>query len=89
MKRRIKLTLIILCICRNLNHGLKVIKKTKKLTLNKKIFDENSIQVKITDNGIGIKKENLMKIFLMVLPQEKSHGFGLHLAFAAQELKDR
>jgi signal transduction histidine kinase len=41
--------------------------------------DANNVSIKINDNGIGISKENLNKIFTHGFTTKKSgHGFGLH-----------
>ena len=49
---------------------------------------EKSIIIKIKDNGIGISKENLNKIFsLGFTTKAEGHGLGLHMsAISAQEL---
>ena len=42
-------------------------------------LDNKSVQVNITDNGIGIEEENLTKIFNYGFTTKPTgHGFGLH-----------
>lgn len=54
-------------------------KEEKRLTLRTSINKQNEVQIEIIDNGIGIKDENLPKIFSYgFTTKEKGHGFGLH-----------
>ena len=50
--------------------------------------DEKGLQIIVRDNGIGIAKENLKKIFAFgFTTKSKGHGYGLHnCALLAQEL---
>lgn len=51
----------------------------KKLTIRTKIEDPGYVNIEISDNGIGIKAENLTSIFSYGFStKEKGHGFGLH-----------
>ena len=49
------------------------------------------VEITITDNGIGIRKENLLKIFSQgFTTKPQGHGFGLHAsANAAREMGGR
>jgi PAS domain S-box-containing protein len=61
--------------------------KEKKITLSTKIVDKDFISVEVSDNGIGISEENILKIFTYGFTTKKEgHGFGLHVsALSAQE----
>ena len=50
--------------------------------------DDESVRIQVRDNGVGIAKDNLTKIFSHgFTTREEGHGFGLHSsALAAQEL---
>jgi signal transduction histidine kinase len=53
--------------------------KTIKVGLKNK--GDNRILVEVADNGIGIPKENINKVFeLGFTTRKKGHGFGLHIA---------
>ena len=60
----------------------------KVLTIRSYKLDDNHLRIEVTDNGIGISKENLTKIFQHGFTTRKDgHGFGLHSgALAAKEL---
>lgn len=60
----------------------------KEIRLIIKKTDENIIQVRIEDNGLGIDPENLERIFAFgFTTKEHGHGFGLHSsALCAQEM---
>jgi PAS domain S-box-containing protein len=62
-------------------------KKEKKITLRTKIVDNDYVHIEVTDNGIGIKPENILNIFTHGFTTKKTgHGFGLHAsALSAQE----
>ncbi|MBA2369361.1 MAG: PAS domain S-box protein [Candidatus Protochlamydia sp.] len=62
-------------------------RKEKKITLSTKDVDQNFIQIEISDNGVGIGPENILKIFSYGFTTKKEgHGFGLHVsALSAQE----
>lgn len=61
--------------------------KEKTLLLRTKMLDSGSVQIEVTDNGLGISQENISKIFSYgFTTKAKGHGFGLHpSALAAQE----
>jgi len=60
----------------------------RTLTLRTLVTDHDTLQVCITDNGLGIPSENLTRIFSHGFTTKKTgHGFGLHsCANAAIEL---
>ena len=54
-----------------------------------RLFNDNgSVKVSVTDNGVGIPPENLVRIFNHgFTTKPEGHGFGLHIgALAAQEM---
>jgi two-component system, NtrC family, sensor kinase len=62
--------------------------KDKKVTMKILKKGNDRIQIKIEDNGVGISKENLNRIFQHGFTTKKTgHGFGLHsAALAAKKL---
>lgn len=60
----------------------------KRLIVRVKSHENGFIHVTVQDNGVGIPKENLTRIFSHgFTTRRKGHGFGLHSsALAAQEL---
>lgn len=63
----------------------------KKLTVRVTRDENDTIQISIIDNGIGIASENITRIFQYGFTTKKDgHGFGLHSgALAARELGGR
>src|SRR5579883_2976352 len=63
-------------------------KKTKKIHITANQENSDTIQIIVEDNGIGIKPENIIKIFSFgFTTKQNGHGFGLHSsALAANEL---
>lgn len=83
----------ILQIIVNLIHNAKYavqesVKPEKLLTVFIQAHEGRSVRVIVQDNGIGIPKENLTRIFSHgFTTRRKGHGFGLHSsALAAQEI---
>lgn len=62
--------------------------ETKKLILRTQEKDGNYFVIQIVDNGVGISKDNMNKIFSLGFTTKKNgHGFGLHSgAISAQEM---
>lgn len=62
----------------------------KEKTISVRTYEKNdfSFVIQVRDNGLGIKKENLSKIFTYGFTTKKTgHGFGLHAsAVSAQEM---
>jgi signal transduction histidine kinase len=58
------------------------------LTVRSQRSGENRVQISVADNGIGIARENLTRIFSCGFTTRKGgHGFGLHGgALAAREM---
>lgn len=63
-------------------------RKDKCVTVRLKPGAEGRVKIEVADNGIGIPKENLERIFTQGFTTRKGgHGFGLHSGIlAAQEL---
>jgi two-component system NtrC family sensor kinase len=63
-------------------------KNDRMLIIATKLTDEGTLQIRITDNGVGIRPEDLTKIFSHgFTTKETGHGFGLHsCANAAKEM---
>ena len=60
----------------------------KRVTLRLKAAGQGRIQIQVADNGLGVPKENLTRIFAQGFTTRKNgHGFGLHSgALAAKEM---
>jgi PAS domain S-box-containing protein len=73
---------IIINLLSNARNALKVSNNARKtITVGLKKKGDNRILVEVVDNGIGIPKENINKIFeLGFTTKKKGHGFGLHIA---------
>jgi len=53
--------------------------EVKKVTVRLTRSGEDKVRIDVTDNGIGIKPENMTKIFVHGFTTKKDgHGFGLH-----------
>jgi two-component system, NtrC family, sensor kinase len=59
-----------------------------RLDLSTRLVDEDRVQIVLTDTGVGIPRENLLRIFSHGFTTKKTgHGFGLHsCANAAKEM---
>ena len=60
----------------------------RRLTLGMKADGQNRVQISVADNGVGIARENLIRIFSHgFTTRQNGHGFGLHSGFlAAKEM---
>lgn len=86
---RHQLMQILVNLISNAKHALEDLgadNRVLKLTLARK--GENHIRIQVQDNGVGISRENLTRIFHHGFTTRKSgHGFGLHnCANAAQQM---
>lgn len=63
-------------------------RQDRKLLVKTRLADGKTVQIYVIDNGVGIPRENLTRIFSHGFTTKKTgHGFGLHsCANAAQEL---
>lgn len=89
---RHKVLQILVNLLRNANDALKVSARTdRELSLAVGLNGGACVKVTITDNGIGIPRENLTKIFGHgFTTKANGHGFGLHSsALAAKEMGGR
>src|SRR5204862_1801013 len=59
-----------------------------QLVLRLKAIDDEHVRIEVSDNGVGIPRENLSRIFTHGFTTKKTgHGFGLHAsANAATEM---
>lgn len=84
-----KVLQIVVNLIHNAKYAVQEAKKTDKHVIVRiKSHEKRCIQVTVKDNGVGIPKENLTRIFSHgFTTRRKGHGFGLHSsALAAQEL---
>jgi PAS domain S-box-containing protein len=84
-----KVMQVLINLIRNAKYALEAAPAgEKKLTLSIGINESNRVVISIQDNGIGIPKENLTRIFSHGFTTKRDgHGFGLHSgALAAKEL---
>jgi len=77
---RHKLTEILVNLIGNARHALEAsLTRNKKLWVRAYSVDEGMLAIEVEDNGVGIAKENLTKIFNHGFTTKKDgHGFGLH-----------
>lgn len=61
----------------------------KRLSFGLSVSNQGKVQIRVTDNGVGISPENLTRIFSFGFTTKKAgHGFGLHSsALAAGEME--
>ncbi len=87
--QRQKALQILINLIRNAKESLDESGRIEKcLTIRIELTDTGHVQISLSDNGIGIAQENLVKIFNFGFTTKKSgHGFGLHgSALTAKEL---
>lgn len=84
-----KLMQILVNLVTNAKQALKAEdREDKRLILRLKMINDDHVHIEIEDNGIGIPKENLSRIFQHgFTTKDNGHGFGLHsCALAAKEM---
>jgi PAS domain S-box-containing protein len=80
---------ILVNLISNAKYALSISENQEKLlTIRCHKHNENKLHIEVTDNGIGISKENMPKIFRHgFTTKEGGHGFGLHSsALASMEM---
>jgi PAS domain S-box-containing protein len=77
---KVKTMQALINILKNASESLMESKRSdKKIIIKTRESDSNFIYVEITDNGIGIKAEDIKKVFSYGFTTKKAgHGFGLH-----------
>lgn len=86
---KIKLLQILVNLTKNsMESVIESKKKEKKIILRTTMPDPEHILIELIDNGVGIKAEDMPKLFTYgYTTKKKGHGFGLHpSALSAQEL---
>ncbi len=84
-----KVLQILVNLIRNAKYAMDDAKRTDKLMTVKVANDENGqVRIQVIDNGVGIPKENLTRIFSHGFTTRRNgHGFGLHSsALAVRDL---
>jgi signal transduction histidine kinase len=83
-----KVLQIIVNLVRNAKYACDESGRTDKMLTTRITANETSVSVIIVDNGVGIPRDNLTRIFAHGFTTRKDgHGFGLHSgALAAKEL---
>jgi PAS domain S-box-containing protein len=84
-----KILQILVNLIRNAKYAMdSAARRDKRLTVSIQLTEANSVQIAVADNGIGISRENLTRIFSHgFTTKREGHGFGLHSgALAAREM---
>jgi C4-dicarboxylate-specific signal transduction histidine kinase len=85
-----KLLQILVNLVSNAKHAMSITSgRERVLTLSTRVVEERMVEIRVTDNGIGIPKDNLRKIFQHgFTTRSEGHGFGLHgSAIAATQMQ--
>jgi signal transduction histidine kinase len=79
---------ILVNLVRNAQHACDESGRTDKRVTVRVASEASRVKISVTDNGVGIPAENLMRIFNHGFTTRKNgHGFGLHSgALAAKEM---
>ena len=86
---RHKVLQILINLIRNAKYALDDVPRTdKRITLSISAPNKQSVHIVVSDNGIGISPENLIRVFAHgFTTREEGHGFGLHSgALAARSM---
>ena len=86
---RLKLIQILINLISNARQAVQANPSGNRIIyINAKKLDEHFVEITVRDNGVGISKENLIKIFQYGFTTKKTgHGFGLHSsALAAKSI---
>jgi signal transduction histidine kinase len=86
---RHKFLQILINLLRNAKHALEEMEEEeRRITVHASLVSADQVKLVVRDNGVGIAKENLTKIFSHGFTTKKDgHGFGLHSgALAAKEM---
>ena len=83
-----KVLQILVNLLRNAKHACDTSNKTDKQVVMRVSNQAGGVQIKVTDNGVGILPEHMTRIFTHGFTTKKEgHGFGLHSgALAARDL---
>ena len=83
-----KVLQILVNLLRNAKHACETSSRTDKQVVMRVSNQAGGVQIKVTDNGIGILPEHMTRIFTHGFTTKKEgHGFGLHSgALAARDL---
>lgn len=83
-----KVLQILVNLIRNAKYAMDDAKRHHKLLTLRITTEENNVKIEVIDNGVGIPRENLTRIFGHGFTTRKNgHGFGLHSsAIAVKEL---
>jgi PAS domain S-box-containing protein len=85
---RHKVIQILVNLVTNAMHALEGRAQDRRLVIRTGSLAEGSVSIRVSDNGVGISSENLVKIFNHgFTTKREGHGFGLHSsALSAMEL---
>jgi Na+/proline symporter len=81
---------ILVNLISNAKHAMTAVEDSERvLTLERRMFDDNTVEISVIDSGVGIPQENLDRIFQHgFTTRADGHGFGLHgSALAATEMQ--